>query len=33
MTRALRVAVVAAGADPGTWYNVLEFPAASDCEQ
>jgi hypothetical protein len=33
MTCALRVAVAAAWADPATWYNVLKFPAASNCEQ
>ena len=33
MTRAARVAVAAAWADPATWCNVLEFPAASDWER
>jgi hypothetical protein len=33
MTRALRVAVVAAWAGTADWYNLLEFPAACNCEQ
>jgi hypothetical protein len=33
MTRALRVAVAAAWADPATWYNALKCPGASTCEQ
>jgi hypothetical protein len=33
MTRALRVGVATAWADPASCYNAIKFPAASDCEQ